>query len=395
MKIALLTFINTNNYGAMLQGYATTRFLEQHGHEVTIINVPLLNPGEEKKYNIIIRIFKKTFSLLDRINRFLNKQKKISFLEKRRIYVDKELMDNAKIYDKKNMHYFDEFRKIYLKNITNKEYYFKDDFQSDFSFIDLFIVGSDQVWNPWVTNTQFDIFFFSFLKDGQKRISLAPSFGGSKKWYYPKKLTKQIKVLLSKFDDISVRDGDSNFILENKFKIKGVEVLDPTFLLDNYNELLQDCSLNATGSIFIFKFIINEYWVDAIKFISKELQLDVRMDSCLIPFDGVPFKPECTVLEWLALIKTSNFVFTDSFHGMVFCILFRKQFIVTPSYANGEGRYIDLAEKLGLEDRLYYTTKQIYEKKDIWIKRIDYEKVYNKIEILKKDSREYLLSHLI
>lgn len=395
MKIALLTFINTNNYGATLQGYAMDRFLKQQGHEVVILNVPLLNAGKDKKKSLVTRAFNKISRYVRRLFILVNKSKRQEFYEKRRIIRDENILVESQKFDSINMSYFDLFRKEYLPNITEKKYFFDNDFTDSFlSDIDVFIVGSDQVWNPWITNTQVGVFFFSFVNGAQKRIAYAPSFGGSRKWNYTESETQYIKTLLAKFDGISVRDGDSKYILNNIFKFDGFEVLDPTFLIDNYDELIADCDLDAKGSVFSFKFIINEYWADVVKFLAAELNLDVRMDACLIPFEGLPFKPLCKPNEWIKLIKTSDFVFTDSFHGMVFCILFKKEFIVTPSYENGEGRYKDLAMKLGLEDRLYTTTKDIYNNKEVWKQKIDYDAVYEKLDKLKMNSKDYLLSHL-
>ena len=395
MRIGLLTFIQTNNYGAMLQGYASTRYLESLGHEVIIINVPLLKPGAARKTDILGRVNGLFASANRKLQHSLDKKKKQSYFEKLRMNLDADLQKQAKEYDKANMSFFNEFRQKYLPNITTKEYFYDSDFEQDFPDADLYIVGSDQVWNPWVTNDQVGVFFFSFLKNTtKKRISYAASFGGSKRWIYSKEETEYIHSLIKKFDGIAIRDGESKYILENIFKTQSIEVLDPTFLIDDYDELTNDCPLDTKGSLFCFKFIINDYWADVIKFLGKELKLDIRMDTCLIPFDGLPYKPLCTVNEWLKLIKTSDFVFTDSFHGMVFCILFRKQFIVTPSYAHGEGRYKDLAQKLGLEDRLYMSTDEVYASKDVWTKPIDYDKVYTKLNKLKKDSQSYLLSFI-
>lgn len=390
MKVGILTFARTNNYGATLQCYALSEFLKKNGCEVIIINVPLLYPGKSKKISFLIKIYLK-FNMLFK---YIFKHKSYLLIRENKRYkrnINQQIEDNK--YDKLNMNEFEKFRSKYLPEIT-KEYFSKSDFEKEYPEADLYIVGSDQVWNNWVTNIQYDIFFFSFLKSGSKRISYAPSFGGSSKWTYDTELTCKIKDLLLQFNKISVRDIDSMNILNNVFKLQGEAVLDPTFLIDNYDELLNDSNLDAKGNMFCFKFIINDYWADVIQFMAKELNLSVRMDSCLIPIKDFPFNPVTSIPDWLRLIKTSDFVFTDSFHGMVFCILFKKQFVVTPSYANGEGRYKDLAEKLGLEDRLYTKTQDVYSHKEIWKKKINYNLVYEKIESLRYESKDFLFGFI-
>lgn len=379
MKIAILTFARTNNYGATLQCYALTKFVEQYGHQVSIINVPLLKAGAPRNKNLIDKVWSK-------VHNYFHSYEKRYKRTTEQLLQDKEL-------DKQNMKLFDIFRATYFPNLTH-EYISESDFENDFPNADLYIVGSDQVWNIWVTNIQYPLFFFSFLKKNEKRISYAACMGGDRNFKFNKEELKTIHSLLEKFDGISVRDTTGLSILKTKFNIPAVQVLDPTFLIDSYDSLLKDSNLDAKGSMFCFKFIINDDWTKVIKHMSDELSLNVRMDTCLIPIDGLPFKPICSVQDWLRLIKTSDFVFTDSFHGMVFCILFKKQFIVTPSYKGGEERYMDLASKLGLADRVYFSPRKIINNTKRWKEKINYEDVYKRLEILRIESKDFLSRYL-
>lgn len=387
MKVALLTFARTNNYGATLQCYALSKYIESQGHRVNIINIPLIAAGKSRD-NCIERFIKK---IKRRLNLLLGGNKKYDY-EIRYKRSPEQIKEDQK-YDMKNMALFDEFRNKYFKNFTH-EYITQADFENDYPDADLYIVGSDQVWNLWVTNMQYPLFFFSFVKVGKKKISYAPCMGGNVNFKFRKNEITTIQPLLDQFSAISVRDKTSKSILKNIFNKESTEVLDPTFLIDNYDELLADSDIDAKGSLYNFKFIINDNWVKIIKIIASKLKLDIRMDACLIPIEGLPFRPTCSVQDWLRLIKTSDFIFTDSFHGMVFCILFKKQFIATPSYKGGEERYMDLAEKFGLEDRVYFTPQQIINNIDTWTKPIDYDMVYTKLEQLKSSSRQYLSDFL-
>ena len=94
----------------------------------------------------------------------------------------------------------------------------------------------------------------------------------------------------------------------------------------------------------------------------------------------------------MQLIKSAEFVWTDSFHCMVFCLLFHRNFVVTPSYKGGEGRILSLLKKIGLE-RFFYHCEDVVNSK-IWEEKIDYIKVEEKLQTLRKESRIYLLKNL-
>jgi polysaccharide pyruvyl transferase WcaK-like protein len=97
-------------------------------------------------------------------------------------------------------------------------------------------------------------------------------------------------------------------------------------------------------------------------------------------------------------LKESDFVVTSSFHGVVFSVVFRKPFYAIlwgekyKSLVKQNGRIIDLSRKLGLEDRCFDNLNEI-------IKRgldtnIDWQEVHEKLNVLRKDSIEWLLRAL-
>ena len=206
----------------------------------------------------------------------------------------------------------------------------------------------------------------------------------------------EINQLLKKFKGISVRENSGISILHDIFHLNGVEVLDPTLLLSSieYDKLAEKSNLEASQDLYAYKFIINDIWLETLKFISEETESKLRMDCETIQLPNVPFNPALSIEGWLKLIKTAKFVVTDSFHCTVFCILFKKQFIVSPSYSGGEGRMLSFLKKLGLEDRFYYTTKDIRKNAKAWKTPIDYDKVYQKLNYHKEQSRKYLMSYL-
>lgn len=389
MKVAILTFSRTTNYGAALQCYALSSFIRKAGHEVIIFNAPLDSEGaiEVSLARLILRKIKKTLKNIISSN----KQSNSEFV---RYYRDEKEKKEDIYWDNQVRLLFDSFNQTYLPPFT-KELKNEQDFKKQYPQADLYIVGSDQVWNLSITQLQKQIFFFSFLKD-EARISYAASFGGSTQWLGTKEETQEIYRLLKKFKGISVRENSGITILHNTFHLNGVEVLDPTLLLSGteYDKLAEKSDLEASQDLYAYKFIINDIWLETLKFISKETESKLRMDCETIQLPDIPFNPVLSIEGWLKLIKTAKFVVTDSFHCTVFCILFKKQFIVSPSYSGGEGRMLSFLKKLGLENRFYYTTKDIRENKETWKMPIDYDKVYQKLNYHKEQSRKYLMSYL-
>lgn len=389
MKVAILTFSRTTNYGAALQCYALSSFIRKAGHEVIIFNAPLDSEGaiEVSLARLILRKIKKTLKNIISSN----KQSNSEFV---RYYRDEKEKKEDIYWDNQVKLLFDSFNQTYLPPFT-KELKNEQDFKKQYPQADLYIVGSDQVWNLSITQLQKQIFFFSFLKD-EARISYAASFGGSTQWLGTKEETQEIYRLLKKFKGISVRENSGISILHNTFHLNGVEVLDPTLLLSGteYDKLAEKSDLEASQDLYAYKFIINDIWLETLKFISKETESKLRMDCETIQLPDIPFNPVLSIEGWLKLIKTAKFVVTDSFHCTVFCILFKKQFIVSPSYSGGEGRMLSFLKKLGLGNRFYYTTKDIRENKETWKMPIDYDKVYQKLNYHKEQSIKYLMSYL-
>lgn len=389
MKVAILTFSKTTNYGAALQCYALSSFIQNAGHEVIIFNAPL-DSEEAINVSLIRLICRKVKKTLKKII-LSNKQSNSEFVRYSRS--EKEKKEDI-FWDKQVRLLFESFNQTYLPPFT-KELKNEQDFKEQYPQADLYIVGSDQVWNLSITQSQKKIFFFSFLKD-EARISYAASFGGSTQWSGTPKETQEINQLLKKFKGISVRENSGISILHDIFHLNGVEVLDPTLLLSSieYDKLAEKSNLEASQDLYAYKFIINDIWLETLKFISEETETKLRMDCETIQLPNVPFNPALSIEGWLKLIKTAKFVVTDSFHCTVFCILFKKQFIVSPSYSGGEGRMLSFLKKLGLEDRFYYTTKDIRKNAKAWKTPIDYDKVYQKLNYHKEQSRKYLMSYL-
>lgn len=178
MKVAILTFARTNNYGATLQCYALNKYIQDLGHETFVLNVPL-DDGSVRpiKKNIIVRGVRFCFCIMKRILKGKCGKKQLSDYE-----IRYQLSPEGRVWEQKysdeNMKLFNEFRAKYFPNMT-KEYFNFEDFEKDYPQADAYVVGSDQVWNLKITRWQYPLFFLSFVRDGSKRISYAACMGGT------------------------------------------------------------------------------------------------------------------------------------------------------------------------------------------------------------------------
>lgn len=331
-KIGILTFSKALNYGAKLQTYALSKYLKDRFPDclIYLLDYPKLTKAQPTlKSRIRIFITELTFS---RFNKHLPN------------YID-------------------------------------------LGELDILIIGSDQVWNPQLTQ---DDFLFFFGPKNIKKIAYACSFGIDS-INLSKDIFSSAKNSLDEFHSISIREKSGLNILQEYFKIDNVEcVLDPTFLLDSYNSLLLKDYLNSSNNfITVFLFHKQQHINEAINELGRKLdkntlylnQTSVTPGSMKVSFPSIE--------KWLTVISKSNIVFTDSFHCVVFSIIFKVDFIYTPARIDRAGRIISLLSELDLLDRVCYEVNYL-NIEEIAKTPINYDEVNKKLSVLVKNSREFL-----
>lgn len=396
MRIVVLTFTHNDNFGASLQCYALTKYLMDKGHTVTQLYVPHLNQRKPTAAGRCLHLMK---AVAYRAVSLLRKSYKKP-VQRHPDYIRYAMTEGEKrgktAYQVERDALFNRFYEEYIPYFT-KPCFTEKDILSLGLDADLYIVGSDQVWNPIITRGQKKIFFFSFLPDNVKRISFAGCFGGSEKWNVDETETLQIKSLLQKFSGISVRDNIAKNILKNVFSVASVNVLDPSFLLGAsvYLKIAEKSNLDGQGCLFMDKFVINDRWLNVVKAFSARIGSKLIANGEYLHLNGVEYTPQLPVEGWLKLLHSSDFVITDSFHCSVFCVIFRKQFITLPSYPGGEGRMIGFLEELGLQDRYFYSSEDFANNSSRCEKPIDYDKVYEVLSTKIAFSKEFLNKFLV
>ena len=349
MKIALLTIWHCYNYGAEMQAYATCRALTSLGHDVEIIDLPLHEsiPPVKKQIARLIGLLSPQRS---KFNRFWSAH-------------------------------------IPCKTRT---YSSVEDLKKAPPVADIYMVGSDQVWNRDITNDYAPAFFLDFGADNIRRISFSSSFGVSE-WSSPAALTAIVKKRLKQFSAVSCREKTGIKILNETFGIDdAANTLDPTLLFDDYSEITG--TLSDKNIVAYYPLSPDDHALKPIA--DKVADLLSAHAKNANPYTLVPHTSlvwdRNSISEWLRTIAEARFVITQSFHGLVFSILHHRQFaVINLAKHSRQSRILDLLSALGLEDR-YFSSETEFIQSNIIFSRVDYASVDAKLNKMRNDSWNYL-----
>jgi len=354
MKIGVITFFNYCNFGAALQCYGLSEALKKQGHEVEYIDYTCPFIGHPFRLSNIRKrgLFGYIYQVAGNIFYFPRRKK---FAEFR-----KRIPHTAPVTPKNLSEYADCY--------------------------DRYITGSDQVWN--VKLTDFDpAYFLDFVKDNKKKTSYAASFGGKEIRNDRRNLYRHY---LSGFDRISVRESYGAEIVK-KLTGKEAEVtLDPTLLLEREDwEKVTAPAKRKKPYILVYQLGFSGDVIQTAKRIKKETGLSV----IYVPFPLGGFVPGKYTLslgpsEWLALFRDASYVVTDSYHGIIFSLVFEKKFLVVADGQHRNQRVISLLERLGIRNRV------VGENMAPMDQEIDYKKVKAILEKDRQASLEWIQENI-
>lgn len=372
MKIALLTWTYFN-YGTQLQAYSMCMYLKNNGQDVDFINY--LTRKED-----VIRYGKKNLS--HQIKRVIKKSKQIS-LNRRMAKIGDDNIEALK-----NRQYkFDTFMKNSLP-LTKK--YTASELLNISDCYDLYIVGSDQVWSPKYLDGRF---FLDFVKNKNKLVAYAPSFGV--KSLNPE-ITERVSKWIQRFEYLSVREiAGKEIILELTGKEVPV-VLDPTFLFNKDEWYSNFEASNQQDEKYILCYFLSEnsyYW----KVVSKIADI-LGFKVIIVP--NTPDDFECPYekyidvapIDFAKMIYDAAYVITDSFHGTAFAINFGIDFLTLARFSekskeSENSRVKSILELLNFDDRFIVSDTMSC------TVEIDKEK-WKKCEVLlekkREESKQYL-----
>lgn len=355
MKIGILTQHFLLNYGGIIQNFALQQVLLELGHE------PLTFEHDT--------CYSRTRWLLRTAKQIL----KTRSLKGLPVYPTYQ----GRIGNKN-------FIKFVLKNIrsvTVKD--FTPDLTQKYG-LDAYIVGSDQVWRPaFNLGPRLGNMFLDFAGDDVKKISYAASFG-CKEWEYTEEQERMCGKLAKRFDAISVREASGVDLCKEHFGVEATLVLDPTLLLnkEDYGKVCHDVP-KKEKHIFVYSLVVSEGVLAVAEKVAEAMGL-----SIIVKQAGRKVKKEDSIEDWFAEFRDADYVVTDSFHGMVFSIIFNKPFSIVMNPSGGNDRYLSLLSQLGLMERIVSDELQPV------FSAIDWSDVNHRLTELRKASFEFLKTNL-
>ena len=383
-RVGIITYWESNdNYGQQLQCWALQYYLRKQGFHPFLIRFKRWRPKLSLKKRIK-KIIKGGFAS------FLYKSGLINYGDlkyKTEGWTDKEIFRRQ----------FPSFRKKFL-NYTCRIYDNLNQLQRHPPRANVYITGSDQVWNYDLREDELRAYFLQFGSKTTKRVAYAPSIGHES---ISLAYSNTYKLYLRHLDAISVREVSSVKSI-NSLGFNAIAVLDPTMLLEDldFNRIIKGVS--AKPSVFIYSINysssgdlpfeqIREYARE------KELPIVVTPGSGYLQakelFDGVIYL-YASIPQWLAQIANADLVVTPSFHGVVISILFHRSFIYTPlkgKFSSSNSRVLDLLEALNLENRII----KDYSSHCLLKNEINWADVDNRLSSLRQSSFFYLHNALM
>ena len=328
MKVTVITILDNTNFGTYLQALATCKVIERLGHEPEVIHYtrPSMTGWGQLKYLLLDRGLLSLLRNAWKIPRTLQlRNQDYAFLSK---YVQ-----------------------------VTKEYVGYEALQARPPQSDVYVVGSDQVWNSIYNKGIDKSFFLQFVPYGKKKVSYASSIGMD---IIPENERVETIELLKQFNQITVREKAAKELLK-KEGINSEVVLDPTLLLDAKDwSMIADVSPISFVDDFLLIYSVElKKQNQLIEYYSRIIANKKKLKIYQVSYSGTAARLSCadkffglaTPDVFLNLMKKATFVIVSSFHGTAFAINFQKEFL-TISANRFNSRVRNLLDISGLNERL-------------------------------------------
>lgn len=357
MKVALLVFPLHYSHGCILQTYALYSKLKELGCSVTILD---RQPEKASISRYCLTVAKRIAKRL-----FTSYKGAIFYREwfPSKIMSEQKSFIDAFWYDILSVHSSEELRRI----VHNRPF-------------DAIVVGSDQTWRPRNVPNVMD-YWLEFAKDlKMRKVAYAPSFGVDV-WEYSEQQTNRCKELAQLFDGLSVREESGTKLCKDYLKVESMHVLDPTMLWTKefYTTFAEESPMQ-NGTVNCYFLDKDEKKDDITDQIAKKLGLKVKQINTKTEDHKASVKERIapSIEKWLAGFRYGDFIVVDSFHAMVFSIIFEKPFIVIGNKRRGMARFESLLGELGLKERLITEDDNNY--LDIAMQQINWDDVRNRLD---------------
>lgn len=373
------------DYGGMLQAYASFRKIRDLGYQPEAINNNALSSDIKKRK---MRYFAQNI-----LDSSIVKEKSQIVFKKLRQKLNGGLRDNL------GTRYaaFDEF---YQQKFTvSKEYASWAELSEGCHDYGAVVVGSDQLWLP--SNIAGDYYTLSFVPGDVKKIAYATSFGVSK---IAKGQEEKARDFLSRIDFLSAREESGQKIIRDRTGRDVPLVCDPALLLtaDEWDEEATPGRRINEPYIFCYFMGNNPWQREFVKSLKKQtgckavalLHLDQYIKSDEEYVDYAPY--DVSPADFVSLVKNADCVCTDSFHGTVFSIIYKRDFFTFKRFSESatlstNSRIDTLLGRMGLQDRL---VMESYTVDDMLGRKIDQNAVQSRLAAFREESLKYLIGAL-
>ena len=370
-KVGVMNLQHSDNPGAVLIAYSLQEIIKKSGHEPKIINY---NP----RWSVFDKLKTAFYEMYFNGNYFESAAYHVRLLYRSR---DARL----KKYESERKKNFKDFRQTCLDSTPE---ILRKISESDDIF-DIYVVGSDMVWSPIrLISFEKNAYFLKFVSNDKVKIAYAASLGSDNSAKL-KPLSKKYARKTGDFDYISLREI-SNVPFFGRLTTKQVEhCLDPTLLLekDDYEKIMSAGRKYPGPFIYLYTLSDSNRVIGFANELSEKLDCGIYHSS---RYTNVINKSAGTndcdgPMEFLEKIKNAETIITNSYHGVIFSIIFQKNFYAF-SRKHMDSRTLDLLELLSLSRRFIGDGGTIPEN----TVPIDYKDVYDRLEKLKKRSAEFL-----
>lgn len=370
MNIGIITFHAPHNRGSMLQAYAIQNVVKR------------LRPND-------------SVEIID----FSNSKQKDMYALLRKVDSFRDILYNCfkLIFYRKFKQYFKDFIKFRLLHfhVTYRNYKTYTELQEIGNNYDCIIAGSDQIWNTLCYDAD-DAYFLGW-SDCKNKIAYAPSFGAnnlnllSNKHFY--------REWMNQFNFISIRENNGRAWIKELIGRDVDVLLDPTLLIERneWEKLANEDLILPDKFIYFYTTHYRENVCKFVEMYAHKLNLPVYITDIknwVLKGRRYGFKlanhggPNA----FLTLIKKATFVFTSSFHGSAFSVIFQKEFYYLDDGKRraSDDRALTLIEDMGLMSRFKNVDSDELNMED----KINYNAVNRKLALRKEDSVMWLKNAL-
>ena len=318
MRVGILTYHRSDNFGALFQAIASRRYLESLGHEAYHIDYwPEYHKAMYAPFSWWL---------------FWRKGLKGKYS-----YLKKSIKKCSESRDR---------RRKYTKFV---KYYIEPYCAPKGMFFDVIFYGSDQIWRkqPYI-DAYNPVYFAHNDYQAKHHIALSASVGILPSTQEDK---ERFKFLLDRFDCISVREQSLKELVEG-FGYSATLTCDPALFLtaEQWNEVFPDNVVKRSGYLLLVNYIEGSFDIAAVKLLAKKKGLDyVCINGSVIQHSEESDLRNVAPLELLDYIRNADFVCTSSFHALVFSLLYHKQCYA--AFKHNAKRAESLLQTLGIESR--------------------------------------------